>query len=148
MPGVRVQEYKDQLDEAEELQEGGSDGCRSASRNGCWSLRPGLPGLPAQVHGMSFWLNQSRQPAPGVLLRAQRMLPHLFVAFGSSLLVLAYTVGLGRIHPDPASEAVALDSRQSMHVVEFGFAGVVLFLTGGLWILGNWAKRRFFSGGK
>jgi hypothetical protein len=53
MPGVWVQEYEDQLDEAEELQESRSDGCRSASRDGCWALRPYLPGLSAQVHGMN-----------------------------------------------------------------------------------------------
>jgi hypothetical protein len=52
MPGVWVQEYEDQLDEAEELQESRSDGCRSASRDGCWAVRPYLPGLSAQVHGM------------------------------------------------------------------------------------------------
>ena len=73
----------------------------------------------------------------------RRFLPHLFLTFGLLLCVIAYVIWSRGPYQDPTPEMRALESRQSLCFVGCSFAGSVLFLTGGLWILSGWIKRRF-----
>ena len=75
----------------------------------------------------------------------RRFLPHLFLTFGLILFVIAYVIWSRGPSQDPTPKVRALKSRQSLYVVECSFAGSVFFLTGGLWILSGWLKRRSYS---
>jgi hypothetical protein len=77
----------------------------------------------------------------------RRFLPQLFVAFGMVLCVIAFVIWSRGPYQDPTPEMRALESRQSLHFVECSFVGSVFFLTGSLWILSDWLKRRFSDKG-
>jgi len=76
----------------------------------------------------------------------RRFLPHVLAGIGFLVLLFGCVLWLSIPEQKPTPEMLALESRKSFYFVQCLFVGSILFLTGAIWILGSWVRRRLSMG--
>ena len=74
----------------------------------------------------------------------KRFLPHVFCVIGLMLVVIGFAVGPGIPYPDPTPEIRLVVERKSERLAVLAIAGLLLIVTGGVWIVTRWLRRRFY----